>query len=168
MHWLQNIKDSPNYPRLKDSVDYRYWRKQFLLMAGILGGGFLLMLLAVVPAMTEGDEGNAAAIMGLFFIAMVYLGLIAYFAYQWLEMFLHINSYTFCEVMLDHPHLHGRGAVSFSVEVTDRRGNKLTKETSKMFHSEAEPYFEEYNNQKVQVAYNEETDRIVVIRLLGV
>ena len=165
MHWLQKIKDSPNYPRLKDSVDYRYWRKQFLLMAGILGGAFLLMLLAVVLVMTEGDEGNAAAIMGLFFIAMVYLGLLAYFAYQWLVIFLHINSYTFCEVMLDHPHLYGRGAVSFSVEVTDRRGKKLTKETSKMFHSEAEPYFEEYNNQKVQVGYNEETDRIVVIRL---
>ncbi len=167
MHWLQSIKDSPNYPRLKDSVDYRYWRKQFLLMAGILGGAFLLTLLAVVPVMTEGDEGNAAAIMGLFFIAMVYLGLIAYFAYQWLVIFLHINSYTFCEVMLDHPHLHGRGAVSFSVEVSDRRGKKLIKETSKMFHSEAEPYFEEYNNQKVLVGYNEETDRIVVIHLVS-
>lgn len=168
MHWLQNIKDSPNYPRLKDSVDYRYWKKQFCILAGIFAGLSLLQLLALLPAMGHDTESDAIIVMAIVFLLLIYMAFIIGFAYVWLEIFLHINSYTFCEVMLDHPHLHGRGAVSFSVEVSDRRGKKLIKETSKMFHSEAEPYFEEYNNQKVLVGYNEETDRIVVIRLLGV
>lgn len=167
MHWLQAIKDSPNYPRLKDSVQYRYDRKQFLIIAIFLGGLLLFLLLSLIPLLNHSEKSDASIAMGLLFIVFFCVPAIGYFAYHWLEIFLHIGSYTFCEVVFDKPHTGYRGGAYFTVEITDRLGNKHKKDTSQMFSSNWEPFFEDYVNQKVLVGYNSETDRLVVIRKVG-
>lgn len=167
MHALQKIKDSPNYPRLKDSVEYRFRRKEFLMSAGWSGGAMLLMALVFLPLLGHSDDANVVAAMGMVFLLLFFLSFIAVYGYLWLELFMYIDSYTFCEVMLNRPHLNGRYGASFTVEVTDRHGKKLTRETGKIFYSYGELQFEEYNNQQVLVGYNEETDRLVVIHRLG-
>ena len=162
MRWLKAVKDSPNYPRLKESVEYRFWKRELLGTSAVLGGILFLITLFCLPILLDFDGASGIVLKGLLAIAAIYLPIIGYYGYQWLAIFRHIDSYTFCETVLDRPHMSRYGA-GYTVEITDRRGSKLTRDTTKMFRSESEPYLEEYNNQKVLVGYNEETDRVAVI-----
>lgn len=164
MNSIQKMKNSPHYLRLKESVEYRFERKQFVIVASLFGGLFVLLLLMLLPLTGQTDRSDSAITMGLAFLGFLYCPLILYQAYRWLEVFLHIDSYIFCEVLLDQPHVQGRGGVKFTVTFTDRHGKQLKRETSTMFSSSWEPYLEDYNNQKVLIGYNEETDRVVVIK----
>ena len=162
MLWLQRIKDSPNYPRLTNSVQYRFERKQFLIIAGILGAAYLFLLPAALDLMLF-EPGRDGGIAILVMLSMVILPMIAYFAYRWLRLFLHIDAWCFSEAVLDKPHAGYRGGVYFTVEITDRRGNKKRVETANMFSS-GEPMLEDYVNKKVLIGYNEETQLVAVIR----
>lgn len=163
---MNKIKDSPHYSRLKESVEYRYARKQFLIALLCFGLGALILILPISLVVDANDPSDAFAFAGFAFTGIVYLCFIAYFTYRWLEIFLHIDSYIFCEVVLDQPHVEGRGGVKFTVTFTDRHGKHLKRDTGTMFSSHYEPYLEDYNNQKVLIGYNEETDRVVVIKRL--
>lgn len=161
MDFLQKIKDSPHYGRLKNSAQYRYDRRQFLIISVAFGIIFLMILPAMILA---GDAGDPAGFVMVIFLMIGYFLAWLYFVYHWLEIFLHINSYIFFQARLDQPHVQGRGGVGFTVEFTDRHGNQLQRKTSAMFSSQWEPYLEEYNNQTVLMGYNEKTDRLVVIQ----
>ena len=164
MLWLQKIKDSPNYPRLKNSVQYRYERKQFLIIAIVLGALYLFTLPPILDLILSepGREGGIAALLLMSFIT---LPLIAWFAYRWLRLFLHIDDWSFSEAVLDKPHAGYKGGVYFTVTITDRRGNKKLVDTANMFSS-SEPMLEDYVNQKVLIGYNEETELVAVIQKL--
>lgn len=165
MNPIQKMKNSPHYLRLKESVEYRYDKKQFLLI--FVSIGLLALPILITGIVLLGRSGNSSAMYSMvwfMFLGFGYLMLLLYFAYRWLEIFLHIDSYIFCEVLLDQPHVQGRGGVKFTVTFTDRHGKQLKRETSTMFSSSWEPYLEDYNNQKVLIGYNEETDRVVVIK----
>ena len=164
MNPMQKIKDSPHYSRLKESVEYRFDRKQVIIMASVFGGYFLLILLVCLPAV-----GNAAwDVLGVMMLIMllIFLPIVAYFVYHWLEIFLRIDSYVFREVVLNRPQVATRGRVKYTVTFTDRHGKSLTRDTSRMFTSQTQPLLEDYNNQTVLIGYNEETDRVVVIQRL--
>ena len=164
MLWLQKIKDSPNYPRLKNSLQYRYDRKQFLIIAIALGALYLFTLPLILDLILyePGREGGIAALLLMSFIT---LPLIAWFAYRWLRLFLHIDVWCFSEAVLDKPHAGYKGGVYFTVTVTDRRGNKKLVDTTTMFFS-SEPRLEDYVNRSVLIGYNEETEVVAVIRRL--
>lgn len=162
MNFLKNIKDSPHYQRLKNSAQYRFDRRQFTIISVCYG----IILLIFLPLLFLAANGSAAvaAFVWLAFLLIAYGALWAYYAYQWLEIFRHMDSYIFFQVRLDQPHVNGRGGASFTVQFTDRHGKQLQRETSKMFSSQWEPFLEEYNNQMVLIGYNEATDRLVVIK----
>ena len=164
MDFLHKIKDSPNYNRLKNSAQYRYDRRQFLIMSVIFGIIFLMFLPLFFLV---GDGGDAASFVLVVFMLMGYFLVWLYFLYRWLEIYLYIDSYIFCHARLDQPHVHGRGGASFTVEFTDRHGNRLQREPGKMFSSQWEPYLEEYNNQTVLIGYNEKTDRLIVMERIN-
>lgn len=167
MSHRQKIKDSPHYLRLKESVEYRHCRKQCIVMIAVVSLFALPFLITASVLLGRSENSNAMyGIMWFVFLGIGYLFLVAYLAYHWLEIFLRIDSYIFCEVLLDQPHIEGRGGVKFTVTFTDRHGKQLKRETGAMFSSGAEPYLEDYNNQKVLIGYNEETDRVVVIKRL--
>lgn len=161
MGFLHKIKASPYYERLKNSVQYRYDRRQFLIFAGVFGVILLLILFMFFALWSASQEVDALLLLMLELLAPLIL--IVYFAFRWLDIFTHIDSYIFCRVRLDHPHTQYRGGVSFTVEFTDRHGKILRRDTAAMFSSDWEPTLEEYNNQTVLIGYNEETDRVVVI-----
>lgn len=161
MSFLQKIRESPNYTRLKNSEQYRYDKRQFIIISVFLGIIFLMFLPAIV--LVAGEPSDAAAFLWSLFLMAAYFLLWAYYAYHWLEIFRHMDSYIFFQARLDQPHVHGRGGVSFTVKFTDRHGKPQQKETSKMFSSQWEPLLEDYNNQMVLIGYNEETDRLVLI-----
>ena len=164
MLWLQKIKDSPNYPRLKNSVQYRYERKQFLIIAIALGALYLFMLPPILDLILS-EPGREGGIAALLLMSFIILPLIAYVAYRWLRLFLHIDDWSFSEAVLDKPHAGYKGGVYFTVTVTDRRGNKKLVDTTTMFFS-SEPRLEDYANRSVLIGYNEETEVVAVIRRL--
>lgn len=162
MNWLSQIKESPHYDKLKGSVQYKYDRRQFL----IIGAMVALMLLMFVPLLAlEARDPYADAAGSLFVVlwCLVMVGMALYFLYRWLEIFLFIDHYTFFRARLDRPYLRHRGGAGFTVEFTDRQGNRREMQTSPMFSSQWEPNLEEYNNKEVLMAYNEKTDRLIVI-----
>ena len=168
MNPMQKIKDSPHYLRLKESVEYRFDRKQFLIMAAVSGGYTFLSLLTLLATADTSDKEIQIYI--LLFMVLLFLPFLLYYGYHWLEIFLHIDSYIFCEVLLDQPHIENYGRygsrIRFTVAFTDRHGKQLKRDTAAMFSSGAEPYLEDYNNNTVLIGYNEETDRVVVIKRL--
>ena len=112
MDFLHKIKDSPNYNRLKNSAQYRYDRRQFLIMSVIFGIIFLMFLPLFFLV---GDGGDAASFVLVVFMLMGYFLVWLYFLYRWLEIYLYIDSYIFCHARLDQPHVHGRGGASFLI-----------------------------------------------------
>lgn len=167
MNSIQKIKASPHYLRLKESVEYRFHRKQFTVMAAFLGGMYLFMLLMFLPLMGSTAESNDITVAALVFLGILYAAFLLYFSYRWLEIFLYIDSYVFREVVLNRPQVGTRGGAKYTVTFTDRHGKPLTRETARMFTSQAQPLLEDYNNQTVLIGYNSETDRLVVIQRVG-
>lgn len=161
---IQKIKGSPHYSRLRESVQYRFDRRQFLIISVLFGLIFLMFLPLMILA---GDTSNGEASFAMCILLMLGLLLaVVFYAYSWLGIFLYIDSYIFCQVRLDQPHAVGRGGVKFTVEFTDRHGTQLKRDTSAMFSSQWEPLLEDYNNKTVLIGYNEETDRVVLIQRL--
>ncbi len=164
MHFFGKIKDSPNYERLKNSVQYRYDRWQFRII-GIFCAILILPMLALLSLGIGVKGAEVAVAFGIVYM-LAMLCMVAYFAYHWLEIFRYMDSYIFCQVRLDQPHVAGRSGVKFTVEFTDRHGKLQKRDTDTMFSSHWEPYLEDYNNKIVLIGYNEETDRIVIIQRL--
>lgn len=164
MLWLQKIKDSPNYPRLKNSAQYRFDRRQFLLVAGILGAAVLIVFFSTLDLLRF-DKGVGAFWTLNLCMLLAYLPIIALVAYHWLRLFLHIDGWHFSEAVLDQPHAGYKGGVYFTVEITDRLGNRKRVETDRIFTS-AEPRVEDYVNHRVLIGYNEETNLVAVIQKL--
>lgn len=166
MKRLSEIKESPHYSRLKNSVQYRYDRRQFW----IIGGMVAFMLLMFAPLMVleaRSQDTDPANVEFLILWGMVMAGLVLYFLYRWLGIFLYIGHYTFFQARLDRPYLRHRGGAGFTVEFTGRQGNRREMQTSPMFSSQWEPILEEYNNREALMAYNEKTDRLIVIGLVN-
>lgn len=161
MFFSRKMKESPNFQRIRGSLDHIHGRRQVLIISCIFGP-VLLLFLPVLILVAEHPDGIAGALMTMLWM-FVLLGFWAYLLYKWVQIYLHIDSYIFCQAKLDHPHVRGRGGTYYTVEFTDRHGNRLQRDTVDMFTSSAEPYLEDYNNQTVLIGYNEKTDRLVVI-----
>lgn len=164
MNPMQKIKDSPHYLHLKESVENRYARKRFFSVLVFCSSIVLLVLLILQTHRDHPDKINPNSIYSLAFMCLVCSVFILYEAYRWLGIFRHIESYTFCQAQLMHPHEGSRFGVKFTVQFKNRHGEWLRRDTRFMFSSRRKPYLEEYNNHTVLIGYNEETDRVVVIK----
>ena len=160
MNFIQKIKESPHYERLKKSVQYTYDRRQFIIISVCFG---LIDLLFVPLGILAGETSADASFVMCLFLGIGLFGVWLYYLYHWLEIFLRMDRYIFCQVRLEHPHTQYRGGTYYTVEFTDRQGNTIKRDTSPMFSSDWEPYLEDYNNKTVLIGYNEEMDRLVVI-----
>ncbi len=160
MDFIRKIKESPHYERLKNSDQYRFDKRQCIIIGALTAFYGLACLLPMLSL--SGPAVASAALVVIFFL--VFFCMFVYYTYQWLEIFLHMEHYTFCQVKMDRIHVHGRGMVRFTVEFTDRSGKTQTRDTAPMFSSEWKPYVEDYNNKMALVGYNEKTDRLIVIK----
>ena len=159
------IKASPYYGILKESIEVRH-AKKYALVYGLLTlvCGFLMW----TPLALKEDPGTYG-----FLVALVILGMSPLWLFYLLRIALiyqGIDGYLFREGILDHP--HGgmmRDTIYFTVEIPDRQGNLIQVDTNSIFssRSEAELSLESYVNQKVQLAYHPETERVVVIGMVA-
>lgn len=154
---FREIREHPNFQRIKDSVEFRSGGKDLLVV------GILLALMTIVLLIPSRITGSTIIywILYFFFIIPYFL----YTAYRLLELFLHIDCYSFTEAVLDRPRQGYRGAMYFTVTLRDRSGREFEADTNHIF-SKGTPNFEEHMNQKVLIGYNEETERVAVIKRL--
>lgn len=157
MHSLSEIKESPNFRRLKDSVEYKAERRN----TWIIGLFCLILILLMFAAGADGGADSARTVLAAILIIPCFL----YQLYRLVRIFFHIDSYTFSEVMLDQPKQGYRGSLYFQIRVRDRYGREFDTDTNRIF-GRAEPCFEDYVNQKVLIGYNHRTALTVVIRKL--
>lgn len=163
MERLRKIMEHPNFQRIKESVEFKCLKKEALLMLGILGVLLLLVLLLVCSVGSTNLRPKSA--MQLFMLIMVLIGAFCYYTYRFWELFGHIDRYTFSNALLNEPHQGYKGSMFFTVEVRNRQGKMIKKDTRNIF-SKGEPNFEDYLNQQVLVGYNDKTDIVVVIKKL--
>ena len=81
-----------------------------------------------------------------------------------LDIFIKPDGYIFFTAVLDQPNLGYKRGVYYTIKGTDRQGRPIVANTRKMFSNVFSPTFEEYNNLKVLVGYNERTGRVIVVR----
>lgn len=165
MERLRKIWEHPNFERIRNSVEFKHLKKEALLVCGLLGGLFALMLI-LISSLAEGTVYlKPKAAIQMMLMGLFVLGSVSYYLYRIWELFWYIDRYTFSTALLDKPHQGYRGSIYFTVEVLNRQGKTVTKDTRNLF-SQGEPNFEEYLNRQVLVGYNDEADIVVVIQKL--
>lgn len=160
MRALSEIRESPNYERLKNSVEVRSCGRDCLIF-GIITAVYSLIV--TLPVKRYGGSGDTAVLWMLYLL--VILPFFLYMIYKLVEVFLYINYYTFTEVVLDRPRQGYKGAMYFTVILRDRQGRELEADTRQIF-SRGNPNFEDYVNQRALIGYNDKTERVVVVKKL--
>ncbi len=106
-------------------------------------------------------------IMGTAIItALSALPLLIFCVIRTVRIFWKPESYHFCKTNLSNPKGgYIRHTIRFSVLLEDSAGKKFVADTHSIFYTNgfAVPLLEDYVNQTVTVAYNEETGMVVVI-----
>lgn len=157
---LRQVKESPNYGRLKNSVELRSAKKDLLFVVIF----FLVMTLFLMLALSA-DSMRPRTMSFVLVYFFVFLPLLVYALYRVVILFVHIEQYVFSEAVLDQPHQSGRYGMYFTVTLRDRYGREFQADTRAIF-STGEPNFEDYLNQRVLIGYNEKTECVAVIQKL--
>lgn len=161
MKTWQEIKESPNYRRLKESVEMKFSKRCAILYAVLTG--FCALMVAAPTALADDP---AVAAMTITFMLMVLLPFPIFYIYRIFKIYSHMDDYTFTECLLDKPHGGwGRDTMYFDVKVRDRFGAEIPTETHAIFATRGEfsPLLEDYINKKVVIGYNNVTEYVVVI-----
>ena len=161
MEHFRKIKEHPNFDRICGGVEWKALKKEILLMFGIFGGLFVLILLVQMSVGSHSVSAREAIHTAMMILILIGLGF--YYLYRVWELFWYIDRYSFSTVLFDKPHQGYRGTMYFTVEVLDRQGQTIRRNTRNLFH-QGQPNFEEYLNKRVLVGYNDETDAVVVIQ----
>ena len=159
MNRFFRIKESSNYERLRNSLEFRCLRRS--AMAIWIFTAAMLLLAALVGI---GKTGRSMA--SFVILIVVFFPLNLYYVYRFAVLFSDIDHWTFTQVKLDRPHIGGRGGAYFTVTVRDRSGRELERDTGVLFGEIWEPRFEDSNNKMALVGYNDETDTVALIKIL--
>lgn len=153
---MARLKDSLNYQNIVSSLDFRYGRRQTLIMV-ITSAVAILVAGLKYP---DPDELRRFLIVWAVIMAPVTLWCLI----RWLDIFIKPDGYIFFTAVLDQPNLGYKRGVYYTVKGADRAGRPIEANTRKIFSTLFSPTFEEYNNLKVLVGYNERTGRVIVVR----
>ena len=85
---------------------------------------------------------------------------------NYLELFKDIDSYEKYEVILDKPNtsFNYRHSIYYTVSFTTKTGKKIIKDTAPIFSDWGNiASLHDYNNKKVNIAYNEKNDTLIVL-----
>ena len=100
-------------------------------------------------------------------VAMVMGPIFGFCVIRTISLFRHVESYHFCKANLCNPKGgRVRDTIKFTVLIEDADGGKFVADTHSIFSTHKDLTglgFEDYVNQKVTIAYNEETGNVVVI-----
>ena len=157
MRSFSEIKESPNFQRLKNSVEFKAeW------LSSLIVGIFCLILILLMFTVGSLNSANTArAVIG----TIIMIPCLLYQLYRLVRIFFHMDSYTYTEAVLDRPKQGYKGSMYFTVRIRDRSGREFDADTHSIF-SRSEPCFEDYVSQRVLIGYNNVTGLVVVIQKL--
>ena len=156
MRSFSEIRQSPNYQRLKNSVEFKAERRSTLVV------GIFCLILILLMAAAAGSRSTARSAIGFVVLFPCFL----YQLYRLVRIFFHMDSYTYTEAVLDQPRQGYKGSMYFQVRLRDRSGREFCANTNSIF-SGSEPCFDDYVNQKALIGYNNHTELVVVIKKLS-
>lgn len=164
---------------LKQCLECKWRLKQVKYYLGILGFSFAVgMIFALVVFVVNIDKfeniGTVAGICFLtaaVFVLTIFLTLLPFIIYSFNDYKKIIKlsqNASFYKVILDHPNtsFYYRGHIYYTV--------RFMTEDMKSFSSDTKPMWSdfflsfpmsEYNNKEVEILYNEEEDRVIVLGL---
>ena len=148
--------------KLWHSLDMLAVKRWFL--AGCILAGFTCLIVMLKMANVPGEVKNISLFGMLLITAAPFF---VFCAWRTVRIFRKPESYIFCKTKLSNPKGGTiRDTIKFRVIIEDADGRKFVADTHSIFDTHdglGGMGFENYVNQTVTVAYNEETDVVVVI-----
>lgn len=142
--------------KLWQSLEMRCVRRDIILYTvSMLAGSLLTSVISRVPL------SGALAIFAVFFLPFI-----IFWLRRACQIFRSPECYRFFRCKLSQPHQnHFVETMYFTVVLEYPDGSKLIENTHAIFpcHGYIGPLVEDYVNQTVTIAYNEETEMVVVI-----
>jgi len=164
MKSIRGIRESPHYEKLKNSLERRVARNN-AVTNGIITA--VCLLLITIPAVMANDP--AVYVLAFLPILMIMVPMVLFYVGRMVLIYQSIERYIFCEAVLDQPHGgFGRDCMYFTVTLRDRSGREFKADTNGIFYTRGimNPLLEDCINKKALIAYNEETERVVVVKIL--
>lgn len=147
--------------KLWRSLDMVYIRRNLVMMALLFGG---LSLWFAIVASGSGDWTPFGAMLVVMALTMgPFAGYDLWHAWR---IFRDVEEYTFTRCVLSNPSGGTlRHSIKFTVVLQDRWGSKFAANTHSIFqtHGIGGLLLEEYVNKTVTIAYNNETEEVVVL-----
>ena len=155
---------------IKNSLSAR-WHLRNLKYFGIMGliYAVAMFVIAAFSAAEHGDFLLSISITGGIFLVylLAVLPFVIYEIYGYKKLFKDVDKYEICEAKLDKPSISywNRGAVYYNLYFQLADYTNVSKDTRAMWSSApfAQNQLEYYNNKVVEVAYDRESDRLIVI-----
>ena len=133
----------------------------------------MTLVLIVVPlallvcGLFGGLQGTDFWMVALIVCTIVVLPLMVFLLWITVRLFRHSDSYILCRAKLTQPHsiAWGRGMMYFTVALEHPQGGTFIVNTRPIFQTRSwlHPQLEDYLSKTVTIAYNEETEAVVVI-----
>ena len=147
--------------KLRQSMELSYYIRNLVIFSLIylISGG-----MAVLSSGTA-QQPTMWLTMGIM-LAVFYAPLLGFYLWRILRIFRQAEHYSFCRTTLDRPHSGiMRNTMNFSVLIRLPDGTQRMRSTHSIFYAYGftGPLMEDYINREVTVAYNEETETVVVI-----
>jgi hypothetical protein len=159
MNRISQIKESPNYGRIKNSLEFRAQRHGALIV-------WIFTAVMLLVASIAGVGNSARGVMSFILLILFMVTYSLYYVYRLAVLFWKIDHWVFSETLLDKPHQWRKGGAWFTVTLRDRSGREIVKDTSHIFGNVSDPVFEDCVNKRALVGYNSETDTVAVIQIL--
>lgn len=148
-----HISENPDTTKkLLHSVEMGYYRRQLIVL-----GIFFLILCGITFSRDPS--------VGIIFV-ILFLPFLVFYLYRVFQILRRKDSYLFCTAVLDQPNYHfWLESYSFTVTLDHPKISRRSRQTRPIFipYGVFEPLLVNYVNQSVTVAYNPETDILVVI-----
>lgn len=109
--------------------------------------------------------GGEAGWMGVFLFSAMLLPFLVFWVWRLVNIFRRVEAYTFCRTELDQPHHFpmSRGMFTFMGVIEDE-GRRFAVETHAIFQAYGSRLvMQDYIGKTVTLAWNRETDMVVVI-----
>jgi len=159
---------------IKRSMECK-WRKHQLKiyvviwLVVIVATLFISMFGFLSSGMQKEDFKTAVFVFGVLVgvWSIAFLPIIIFYLYQYNKLFKNCEGYELCETVLDRPSTSYwyRGAVYYTVTFQSKSSGSVTLDTRPLWSSAVLADFQlsEYNNKKIDVLYDKENERVIVI-----
>lgn len=157
---------------VKKSMEAK-WRKNQMSMHGVIALIIFVVIFfsTLFAGLQHGDILLALEVSGIVILiyALLFGCFVLYYTYKYFSLFKDLEQYEVYEVILDKPstsYLY-RGAIYYTVSFETIKGERITQDTKPFWSSAIFASFqlEDYNNKKIKIAYNANTETMITLGL---